>query len=140
MYIKQFYETTQYYKYCGLFGVNSGTIKNLTVKDGIVNGSVVDSNRDANLTITNVYNAGVFTKKDDNSNITSYAISRKGELTKAFFSNICNAKYPTNATLMEKENMKKSDFIKVLNADLEEKVWELDLKDINGGYPILSCK
>lgn len=117
---------------------NSYNIGEIKANTGIVSGIVVDSNRDANLTITNVYNTGIFTKKDDNSNITSYAISRKGEVNNAFFLNICNAKYSTNATSMEEKNMKKSNFVEVLNGNLEKEIWGADSKKINDGYPILN--
>ncbi len=39
---------------------------------------------------------------------------------------------------MTGENMKKQDFVDLLNQDQEDKPWILDTNNINNGYPILS--
>ncbi len=43
LYIKQSYESIQYYKYCGFIGVNSGIIKNFNIKNSKIEGYNIET-------------------------------------------------------------------------------------------------
>lgn len=101
-----------------------------------VAGIVCDDERDANLFIKNVYNAGKVTQKDDNGK--SYAISGMGELNNVFFWDSCGAKNMSKGIAKKKDDMKKENIIGLLNNDLETRIWIKDIKNINEGFPVLN--
>lgn len=114
---------------------NSYNTGKIIASSGKSAGIVCDDGRDANLFIKNTYNVGVFDSYG--SNVNSYAISGKGELTNVFFLDICNSKYSDRGIAISKAKMKEMTFVVLLNGDAEDEIWIKDNKNINEGYPIL---